>query len=228
MFTFTFDIQPLINMSCQQSRLVDDAKRVQSLAAKISEIGTTLQGLLKNEAEDSIERRRVIDFLNSATLAGTSSSEKQHIEATLTRLLASTNDEVEQLDQQCKMLLSNVKGMREKIRKKTIDLERNVARLESLGSVRPAFMDEYEQLEEELQVEYERYMVRFRNVDYLKRELRSFSNAAKEEKEEKERAAKRMQKKHRVEELRILEGCDDTITGYHSVKKNSRTEDSKP
>eukprot|EP01082_Thalassiosira_pseudonana_P010489 g9314.t1 g9314 contig36:318691-319152(+) len=119
-------------MSCQQSRLVDDAKRVQSLAAKISEIGTTLQGLLKNEAEDSIERRRAIDFLNSATLSGTSNSEKQHIEATLTRLLASTNDEVEQLDQQCKMLLSSVKGMREKIRKKTIDLERNVARLESL------------------------------------------------------------------------------------------------
>eukprot|EP01082_Thalassiosira_pseudonana_P010283 g9315.t1 g9315 contig36:319223-319649(+) len=37
-----------------------------------------------------------------------------------------------------------------------------------------------------------------------------------------------MQKKLRDEELRILEGCDDTITGYHSGKENSRPEDSKP
>jgi hypothetical protein len=41
-------------------------------------------------------------------------------------------------------------------------------------------MDEYEQLEEELQVEYERYVVRLRNIDFLGGELASFEQAAAE------------------------------------------------
>merc|ERR1712060_744120 len=41
----------------------------------------------------------------------------------------------------------------------------------SLASVRPAFMDEYEQLEQELERYYEQYVGRFRNLDYLEHEV---------------------------------------------------------
>jgi hypothetical protein len=37
--------------------------------------------------------------------------------------------------------------------------------------LRPAFMDEYEKLEKELQRQYEVYLGRFRNLDYLQHEL---------------------------------------------------------
>ena len=42
-----------------------------------------------------------------------------------------------------------------KIEKKRVELERNQKRLNTLKKVRPAFMDEYEKLEEELKKVYE-------------------------------------------------------------------------
>lgn len=57
------------------------------------------------------------------------------------------------------------------IKKKQTELERNEKRLKTLQNVRPAFMDEYEKLEQELQRQYDVYMVRFRNLEYLENEL---------------------------------------------------------
>lgn len=52
-------------------------------------------------------------------------------------------------------LLDNVASdeanLEAKIEKKQLELERNRKRLRSLQSVRPAFMDEYEKLEQELE-----------------------------------------------------------------------------
>jgi clusterin-associated protein 1 len=130
------------------------------------------------------------------------------------------------------MLISNNKGMEEKIRKRRIDLERNNKRLESLTfqTVRPAFMDEYEQIEKELQVEYERYVVRFRNVEYLEQELQS-RRALAEERAGAERSVKRMQRKYRQEELAVLEGRDrsDSADEVRAQSSDSRgKENSKP
>ena len=45
---------------------------------------------------------------------------------------------------------SNEANLEAKIEKKRVELERNQKRLHTLKKVRPAFMDEYEKLEEEL------------------------------------------------------------------------------
>jgi clusterin-associated protein 1 len=170
----------------------ESAGHAQTLAKDVAEMGASIQQLLKHEAKDGVERASAIQFLSQATVANENSSEKNSIESSLREVLNETNDAVNRLDKQCKMLLSTNKGMEEKIRKRNIDLERNNKRLESLNlhNVRPAFMDEYEQIEQELQMEYERYVVRFRNIDYLEAELR------------------KMQKKYRADELRVLEGSD--------------------
>lgn len=57
------------------------------------------------------------------------------------------------------------------ISKRKKDLDRANQRLAELKEVRPAFMDEYERLEEELQEQYQLYVERFRNLDYLEGEL---------------------------------------------------------
>jgi clusterin-associated protein 1 len=174
-------------------------------------MGEKIQNLLKHEASDRDYRAKAIKSVNSAAGADVLGAGKSSIEEIITQILNETNDAVERLDKQCKMLMSNKKGMEEKIRKRSIDLERNTKRLESLTlqNVRPAFMDEYEQIEMELEVEYERYVVRFRNVDYLERELRS-RRASSRKSDDAERSVKRRQKKFREEELRILEGSDDS------------------
>jgi clusterin-associated protein 1 len=150
--------------------------------------------------------------LNAAPgISGDSSHLDHQIDSSLASLVESTNEAVERLDKQYKILISNQRGMEEKMRKKTIDLERNSKRLESLKNVRPAYMDEYEKLEEELQVEHERYVVRLRNVGYLEGELASVKQAATERRAKAERSMKRMQKKIREEKLMVLNGPDDCM-----------------
>jgi clusterin-associated protein 1 len=187
------------------------AQEARAMANEIAEMGEKIQNLLKHEASDRDYRAKAIKSVNSAAGADDLGAGKSSIEEIITQILNETNDAVERLDKQCKMLMSNKKGMEEKIRKRSIDLERNTKRLESLTlqNVRPAFMDEYEQIEMELEVEYERYVVRFRNVDYLERELRS-RRASSRKSDDAERSVKRRQKKFREEELRILEGSDDS------------------
>merc|ERR1711870_195136 len=79
-----------------------------------------------------------------------------------------------------------------KIKKKRQELDRCKKRLGSLASVRPAFMDEYEQLEQELERYYEQYVGRFRNLDYLEHEIDSLNREEKERMEENDRAQKKI------------------------------------
>ena len=57
---------------------------------------------------------------------------------------------------------SNEANLEAKIEKKKVELDRNQKRLFTLKKVRPAFMDEYEKLEEELKKLYEEYIIKFR------------------------------------------------------------------
>ena len=168
---------------------------------------------------DSVARADALDFLKAVT-ENSNSTEYNSIETNLRQRLDETNDSVDRLDKQIKMLISTNKGMEEKIRKRSIDIERSTKRLESLDlqNVRPSYMDEYEQIEKELQIEYDRWMVRFRNVDYLEAELRKRRTAETIKSKEAERSVKRLQKKYRDEELRVLEGSD----GSSCEKENSR------
>ncbi|KAL3792658.1 hypothetical protein HJC23_009386 [Cyclotella cryptica] len=209
-------------------------EQARTLAKEIAEIGAKVQGLLKHEKEDSAERRKAtIQFLNSAIGMDDSGDEQKLIEESIKQIVEETKIAADRLDKKCKMLISREKGMEEKIRKRGIDLERFSKRLEclTLQKVRPSFMDEYEQLEKELEVEYERYVVRLRNVDYLEAELRSRMVSARKKSDEIERSVKRMQKKFREEELRVLEGSDgsDNDKARPEQSSNSRNkENSRP
>jgi clusterin-associated protein 1 len=186
------------------------AKRASSLVGEITEISARLSSILDNAGEDGKDRTKALRFLKSASgVLGDSTQRDRHIDSTISLLLENTKAAVERLDKQCKILISNQRGMEEKIRRKTIDLERTSKRLESLMNVRPAYMDEYEKLEEELQIEHERYVVRLRNVDYLEGELISFTQAAIRRRVKAERSMKRMQRKCQEEELLLLNGRDD-------------------
>lgn len=101
------------------------------------------------------------------------------------------------------------------IKKKTQELERNEKRLKSIQAVRPAFMDEYEKLEKELVEEYEIYLERFRNLDFLEHELDACQRAEREKLEASDRALKKLQKKLRDEELAMFIG--DQVSGVCSL-----------
>ena len=53
------------------------------------------------------------------------------------------------------------------MKKKSPELERNEKRYRNLITVKPAFMEEYERLEQELAQLQETYVNKYRNLDYL-------------------------------------------------------------
>jgi len=147
------------------------------------------------------------------------------IESSIDNALQTSKLKVERLDKQCKILLSNQNGIDEKIVRKTMDIERTAKRLESLKHVRPAYMDEYEKLEEELQIEYERYVVRQRNLDYLESELSTFKELDVARQSKSDKARKRLQKKFQEEEQRILSGEGGEyveVLEVESIEESSR------
>jgi len=88
-------------------------------------------------------------------------------------------------------------------------------------------MDEYEKLEYELERVYETYISRFRNLDFLEHELDTLNKEEEEKMEENERALKRMQKRLREEEWRMLrgEGDDEKRDHTHRVQGNMQPEE---
>lgn len=70
-------------------------------------------------------------------------------------------------------------------------------------------MDEYERLERELAVEYESYVVKARNLDFLTKELAAADAREAEAAEASARALKRLQRKMREEENSLARGDGD-------------------
>lgn len=77
-------------------------------------------------------------------------------------------------------LASDEANLEMKIEKKKQELERNQKRLRSLANVRPAFMDEYERLEEELSRQYQGYVEKQCNVSYLEHQLDEYHKAERD------------------------------------------------
>ena len=133
-------------------------------------------------------------------------------------LVERCKEDIESAKKACDEYAADERALDAKIKKKKNELERHEKRLSSLQNVRPAFMDEYEKLEGELQKQYSVYLERFRNLDYLQAELQTYHAADKAEVDEHDRNLKRMQKRLREEELRILRGEQEPV-GSEASKK---------
>lgn len=186
-----------------------DIKGARTLATDITDRGARLYDLLGKEKDVKQERTKALRFLDAISNNLESTAEHQHIEKSIRDLISAVSDNIESMKRQCEDLEADEKNLDLKIKKKQSELERHEKRLKSLQTVRPAFMDEYEKLEKELQKQYDVYLERFRNLDYLEHELDLYNKSEKEKLEENDRSLKRMQKRLRDEELRILRGEQD-------------------
>jgi len=196
-----------------------DLKSTRSLCSQIVETGAGLFELLQKESEIRQDRDKALRFLDGMSRNLGSNSESEVVERAVSQLLGSHSQNLEQLKQTSEELARDEKQLEAKIRKKRQELERCKKRLGSLASVRPAFMDEYEQLEQELERYYEQYVGRFRNLDYLEHEVDSLNREEKERMEENERQLRRMQKRLRDEEWRLLRGEEDEKGGAGRKQK---------
>jgi clusterin-associated protein 1 len=188
---------------------LSDLKSTRSLCSNIVESGASLFELLQKETDNRGDREKALAFLDGMSRNLGSNSETDVIERVLAQQLGSHGQNLEQMKQMSEELQRDEKQLEQKIRKKRQELERSRKRLGSLASVRPAFMDEYEQLEQELERYYEQYVGRFRNLDYLEHEMDALNREELDRMEANERALKKMQQRLRDEEWRLLRGEED-------------------
>merc|ERR1719198_423693 len=210
------------------SSKLSDLKNTRSLCSQIVESGAGLFDSLQKEVELKKDREKALRFLDGMSRNLDSNSESEVVERAVMQMLGSHGQNLEQLKQMSEELQRDEKGLEQKIRKKKQELDRCTKRLASLVNVRPAFMDEYEQLEQEFERYYEQYVGQFRNLDYLEHEIDVLNREEQDRMEENERALKRMQKRLRDEEWRLLRGEEDDKGGKErKAKKVQKAEKRK-
>ncbi|KAG7400387.1 Clusterin-associated protein 1 [Phytophthora boehmeriae] len=185
---------------------VKDPKATRQLASDITQSGAKLYDLLETELDVREARQQAIRFLDALSTNNENSSEQKFLERSIQDILTNLNENVELTERQVVELEAEEKALAAKIKKAQTDLERSEKRLKSLQHVRPAFMDEYEKLEKELERQYAVYCERFRNLDYLQRELDLLNSREMKKLAENDRSLKKLQKKFRDDELAILRG----------------------
>ncbi|XP_029905049.1 clusterin-associated protein 1 homolog isoform X2 [Myripristis murdjan] len=172
------------------SSRISDLRAAWQLASEINSKGASLYDLLGKEVELREMRTAAI-----ARPLEISEAEKA-LRAAIKEVLGSVEKTKDKLND----VVSDETSLDAKIEKKKQELERNQKRLQTLQSVRPAFMDEYEKIEEELQKQYETYVEKFRNLSFLESQLEEYHRIEQERFEEAENILRMMQHKLREEE----------------------------
>lgn len=159
------------------------AKKIVEQARAVKGIGIEVQELLRQESDDRIQRGKTLQMFDLVLKKNNANIVTKILEDTKTSLLC--------LAKQSKVAIARENGLRDMVERKQNEIKRNRKLLASLSvgiGVEPA-QTEYEQIEDELQVEYERYVVKRRNLDYLESELRSYHSILLQQ---RERGARRM------------------------------------
>jgi len=168
--------------------------QTRKLGEEITESGVKLNSLLQHEDENKEEREKALRFLDSTRESyDNSGSEMKYVESSIRQIIIGVDEQVTSLEKQVEDFAHDERKISKEIRKKRTELERHEKRLKSLESVRPAFMDEYEKLEVDLKREYEVYLEKFRNLDYLEHRLSEMNAAEALRVKQAERALKLMQ-----------------------------------
>ncbi|MEQ2295138.1 Clusterin-associated protein 1 [Ameca splendens] len=204
------------------SSRISDLKAARQLASEITSKGASLYDLLGKEAE--------LREMRTAAIARP--LEINETEKALRAAIKDTLESVEKTKEMLSNVVSDETSLDAKIEKKKQDLERHQKRLQTLQSVRPAFMDEYEKIEEELQKQYEIFVEKFRNLSFLESQLDEYHRQEQERFEEAENTLKIMQHKLKEEERDLmkssLKDSDSDLDVPEDKGSDSDLEESRP
>uniref|UniRef100_S4R8I3 Clusterin associated protein 1 n=1 Tax=Petromyzon marinus TaxID=7757 RepID=S4R8I3_PETMA len=210
--------------SFQLGSRITDFKLSRQLASDITRKGAALYDLLGRE----------VDLRDLRTSAIARPLEMAETEKTLRAAIKGVVDEVEKTKRMLENVASDEANLDSKIEKRRAELERSHKRLQTLHTVRPAFMDEYEAVEAELQVNYTAFVEKFRNLAFLEQQLNEQRRAEQEKFEEAENTLKLMQSKLKEEEKRLLKHHNeedselDMVPGNESEESEEDVRPNKP
>ncbi|KAL4239699.1 Clusterin-associated protein 1 [Mactra antiquata] len=204
-------------VSFDVSSRISELKEARRLASEITSKGASLYDLLGKE----------VDLREQRTLVIAKQLEINEVETSLGHSIKAVENEIRKTLNMLDNVASDEANLEAKIEKKRNELERNQKRLQTLQSVRPAYMDEYEKLEEDLQKLYDAYLIRFRNLTYLESQLEEYNRVEQDKFEETEAALKQMANKLKSEEKQnfFLDQKDEDESGDEESSGSDEDDD---
>ena len=147
--------------------MTDDAKQ---LSADINASAQRLSVLLKEEDHWKDTRTRALRLLQAEEELP--EGEESPFESALTASLTTLQDEVSAMEEGVSTLSRSHAYLTAKVAKTKKALIRAEEQEAELETLRPAWQDEYEMLEDDLQELHQAYVSRVRNMHYLQKELK--------------------------------------------------------
>jgi hypothetical protein len=229
------NINTLQNISL--ASMEQDMKLLATLGPKLTESAARLHALLSHEEEFQKQMKMISTFLmnhqqhkKGDAENGGDASYYQHEKLTIELLLKEQLHEIQQefssLKEKSELLEADKHDIHFELNNKKKELERNHTRLRNLQLTRPSFMDEYESLEIDLQKHYDYYMERYRNIHYLKHELKSVEQQEQVTLEKLRKKTLDLQAKLQEDEQRsAMFGDDGQFIANNVINHNSNSSD---
>jgi clusterin-associated protein 1 len=151
-----------------QAVSADEAKGKLPPLAKISQLSATvprhsvdLYDRLESELTVRDHRSKILSTMPPL----------DEVEKAVLAAVDATGARLDSLTKELGRLTSDEDTLRSKVKQRQSEWERQSKRLMSVQTIRPAFMDEYELLEQELQALFQVHFQHYRNVDHYEHEL---------------------------------------------------------
>lgn len=206
---------PTFDISSKLSEL----KMTRQLGSQITLKGAALYDLLGKEVELREKRNNVLARQLEIT----------EVEQALRSSVRNIDEEIKKITHNIENVASNEANLEAKIEKKKVELDRNQKRLMTLQKVRPAFMDEYEKLEEELKRLYEEYIIKFRCMTYLEQQIDEYERVEQERMEERQLATKKILERMKNDDsIRSLEGSSDLVSDGDDIDSDDEDDELSP
>lgn len=188
-----------------------EASTIRQQVADITTAGAALFDLLGQEPElRELRQSRAARPLELTQVESAVNEEISHV----TREMSKTRDLIDNV-------VANEASLDSKIEKKKSDLERHSKRLQALKKMRPAFMDEFEKVENELKILYDEYVVKSMNLGYLESVLEQTLHAENARRETKQASARRMLEDVKQDEDSV--DASEMLDDKKPVRKTGKT-----
>lgn len=219
----------------ESSSLVDlvDMENVQNLrkfmAQLIEEGSNFYSSIMKHiETDKQNEYHNAIDyFQNVSSTLNEKDEDFILVQNKIHEIVESKKQEVLALEDETSLLQAKLGDAREALKNESRELERSKKRLQSLQSMEPAFVNDIDRLETDLQNHYDLYMERYRNLHYLKSEMDKIKQTEADILAESERKMKKLQLQlYEDDKQSHLESITDFRMDHSIVSPNHRNNES--
>ena len=162
-------------VSCEDASLNGDAKDVKVKPPSVQRISQLSASVPKHSVElyDALEKELMVREARNKILS--TMPPLDEVEKNVIAAVDAATTRLDMLTKELEKLNSDEDTLHSKIQQKKHELDRQMKRELSVKTIRPAFMDEYEALEQDLRELFAVHFQHYRNVDYFENELQKMA-----------------------------------------------------